>query len=81
MDLRHYDTVAHGLDYTYEDVQAGYSTPHGIGRTSEITIYPYAAMPVNQELAGDAALANTPPLLVATRNTCTRPVRWVCGAA
>ncbi|HEY4147383.1 MAG TPA: hypothetical protein VGM41_00575 [Chitinophagaceae bacterium] len=66
MDLRHYDTVAHGLDYTYEDVQAGYSTPHGIGRTSEITLYPYAAMPVNQELAGDAALANTPPLLVAT---------------
>lgn len=66
MDLRHYDTVAHSLDYTYEDVQPGFSTPHGIARTSELMIYPYAYTPTNMELADDAQTTNTPPLLVAT---------------
>ncbi|HEY4335703.1 MAG TPA: DUF6250 domain-containing protein, partial [Puia sp.] len=66
MDLRHYDTVAHSLDYTYEDVQPGFSTAHGIGRTSEITLYPYATMPDNRDLAGDAAMTANTPLLVAT---------------
>ncbi|MDE6693448.1 MAG: DUF1080 domain-containing protein, partial [Muribaculaceae bacterium] len=40
MDLRHYDTVAHDLDASYEDVQEGMSTPYGIARTSELTIMP-----------------------------------------
>ncbi|KAI9450653.1 hypothetical protein F5148DRAFT_986907 [Russula earlei] len=64
MDLRHYDTMAHDLNVTYEDVQAGFSTPHGIARTSEIMIYPYTAMPTNQDLANNAAEANNTPLLV-----------------
>ncbi|MCF0198003.1 MAG: hypothetical protein HUK02_01590 [Bacteroidaceae bacterium] len=38
MDLRHYDTRAHGLNATYEDVQPGLSTPYGIARTSELTL-------------------------------------------
>src|ERR1035441_1587443 len=33
MDLRHYDTRAHNLDSSYEDVQPGFSTPHGVART------------------------------------------------
>ncbi|WP_448698747.1 hypothetical protein ACFGVR_17945 [Mucilaginibacter sp. AW1-3] len=66
MDMRHYDTVAHSLDITYEDVQKGYSTPHGIARTSEVMIYPYAALPSNQQLADNAAATNNPTLLVAT---------------
>lgn len=37
MDLRHYDDVAHGLLSSYEDVQAGMSTPYGIARTSSMT--------------------------------------------
>ncbi len=36
MDLRHYDTKAHGLEASYEDVQEGMSTPYGIARTSEL---------------------------------------------
>lgn len=40
MDLRHYDEVAHDLNASYEDVQPGLSTPYGIARTSELTIYP-----------------------------------------
>ena len=39
MDLRHYDTKAHGLDAVYEDVQPGFSTATGVGRTSELTLF------------------------------------------
>src|SRR5450432_1057188 len=35
MDLRHYDTRAHGLEASYEDVQPGKSIPLGVARTSE----------------------------------------------
>lgn len=66
MDLRHYDTTAHDLNVTYEDVQPGFSTPYGVGRSSEIMIYPYAVMPANKELADDAALNNNTALLVAS---------------
>jgi hypothetical protein len=37
MDLRHYDTIAHDLNSTYEDVQEGLSTPFGVAHTSELT--------------------------------------------
>lgn len=40
MDLRHYDTEAHGLDAAYEDVQEGMSTPYGIARTSILRFTP-----------------------------------------
>ena len=66
MDLRHYDTVAHSLDVTYEDVQKGFSTPHGVARTSEVMIYPYSAMPDNQQLAANVAATNNTTLLTAT---------------
>ena len=39
MDMRHYDTRAHGLEESYEDVQAGLSTPYGVARTSELTLF------------------------------------------
>lgn len=45
MDLRHYDTVAHGLEAAYEDVQQGMSTPSGIARTSEISLVPTEGWP------------------------------------
>ncbi|OCX53294.1 hypothetical protein BEL04_03025 [Mucilaginibacter sp. PPCGB 2223] len=66
MDMRHYDTVAHSLDITYEDVQKGFSTPHGVARTSEIMIYPYTAIPDNQQLAANAAATNNTVLLTTT---------------
>lgn len=40
MNLCHYDTMAHGLRASYEDVQEGMSTPYGIARTSELWILP-----------------------------------------
>lgn len=36
MCFEHYDTIAHGLDAAYEDVQEGMSTAYGIARTSTI---------------------------------------------
>ena len=66
MDLRHYDTTAHDLLITYEDVQPGFSTPFGVGRTSELTLCPYNAMPTNQQLADDVAETNNTTLLVTT---------------
>ncbi len=38
MDLCHYDTIAHDLIASYEDVQPGMSSPYGIGRTSILTL-------------------------------------------
>jgi hypothetical protein len=64
MDLRHYDTRAHGLDSSYEDVQPGFSTPHGVARTSELTLYPSADLPAKEEVVKQARLAAHPPLLV-----------------
>ncbi len=40
MDLRHYATRAHGLNATYEDVQAGMSQAYGVAKTSELTLFP-----------------------------------------
>ncbi len=66
MDLRHYDTEAHGLDAAYEDVQAGMSTPYGIGRTSTLVAEPFSACP------GKAAFAVVARDLVsAPQLTCT----------
>lgn len=65
MDLRHYDIRAHDLDSSYEDVQPGYSTPHGVGRTSELTLFPSAYVPARDRTAAHARLAQEPPLLVA----------------
>ena len=66
MDLRHYDTRAHVLLSSYEDVQPGFSTPHGIGRTSELTLHPSAGVPARQETVEQARMAGRPPLLVCT---------------
>lgn len=46
MSFAHYDTIAHGLEAAYEDVQPGMSTANGIARTSEIYIT-LNAMPID----------------------------------
>lgn len=66
MDLRHYDTRAHGLAASYEDVQPGFSTAHGVARTSEMMLFPSTAVPEREHTAAQVALTNDPPLLVAT---------------
>ncbi|MBN1973452.1 MAG: hypothetical protein JW787_07415 [Sedimentisphaerales bacterium] len=66
MDLRHYDTIAHGLEEVYEDVQEGLSTPNGIARTNELTLFPTVGVPSKEETAAYSKIAGQPPLLVCT---------------
>jgi hypothetical protein len=66
MDMRHYDTRAHGLNTTYEDVQPGFSTAYGIGRTSELTLYPSNTMPERPELVAQAQSGTELPMIAAT---------------
>ena len=66
MDLRHYDTRAHGLEASYEDVQPGDSTPFGIARTSELTLWPSASVPAKSAGAAMAKTRSHAPVLVAS---------------
>ncbi len=66
MDMRHYDTRAHDLDSSYEDVQPGFSTPHGVARTSEFMLWPSANLPSRSDWAAQAQLSARRPQLTAT---------------
>jgi hypothetical protein len=66
MDMRFYDTHGHGLAAAYEDIQPGLSTPYGVARTSELTLYPVAAWPKREESVAAAREGNVRPMLVAT---------------
>ncbi|KAG8705574.1 hypothetical protein FRC09_002878 [Ceratobasidium sp. 395] len=66
MDLRHYDTVAHGLDLAYEDVELVTSNPAGVGRSYELTLNAVAATPARQAIADFAAAVANPPQIVAS---------------
>lgn len=50
MNLRHYDTEAHGLEASYEDIQEGMSTPQGIGRTTTLMLQPTTGYPGDEQL-------------------------------
>ena len=66
MDLRHYDTTAHGLDLAYEDVQQGFSTPEGMVRSTEMRLWALRRHAVARHDRGAAVAALTaPPQLVA----------------
>lgn len=65
MDMRHYDTEAHGLDAAYEDVQEGMSTPQGIGRTTTLTLQPTTGFSA-QGLTAQFSLMTQQPQLVCT---------------
>jgi hypothetical protein len=66
MDMRHYDIKAHGLNATYEDVQAGMSLAYGVARTSELMLYPRGDLPAKDVTVALAQAAQKTPLLVAT---------------
>jgi len=66
MDLRHYDTVAHDLDASYEDVQEGMSTPQGIGRTTTMMLRPILGYPGDRKLQHLLASLTTQPQLICT---------------
>ena len=55
MNIEHYDTIAHGLDASYEDVQPGMSTARGVARTSVAYIRPLAAAPDSAAFASISA--------------------------
>ncbi|PTY06118.1 hypothetical protein DB347_11740 [Opitutaceae bacterium EW11] len=66
MDLRHYDVRAHGLEAVYEDVQPGFSTAHGVARTSELTLFATDSVPSNEALSRLAQIGAAPPVIVCT---------------
>ena len=66
MDLRHYDVVGHGLEAAYEDFQEGMSTPYGVARTSELTLYPFSSLPTKEETVKMAQTAQKTVQLMAT---------------
>lgn len=66
MDLRHYDTREHGLEASYEDIDAGFSTATGIARTTEIFLRPFREVPANEELLKLARAASRTPRLTCT---------------
>ena len=74
MNLCHYDTIAHNLLASYEDVQEGMSSPYGIARTSTLTLMVYDGYPGQEAtaqssklLAADAHLLPTPEYLYEKR--------------
>ncbi|SMO53867.1 hypothetical protein [Gracilimonas mengyeensis] len=66
MDMRHYDTKPHGLESVYEDIQQGFSTAYGVGRTSELMLYPTAGVPEKAEMAKMAEEGSKPAMVVAS---------------
>jgi hypothetical protein len=66
MDMRHYDIKAHGLDASYEDVQAGLSTAYGVARTSELTLFPSAALPARTDTVTMADVGSKLALIAAS---------------
>ncbi|KAJ8073355.1 hypothetical protein PM082_011627 [Marasmius tenuissimus] len=65
LDMRHYDTVAHGLDLSYEDVGDPDPDPTGIGRSYEAFIQVVPATPSRDSLAQLAAVHTQSPQIVA----------------
>ena len=66
MDLRHYDTIGHDGRISYEDWQPGFSTPHGVANTNELTLWAMADTPNGDSLVAAAHTASEPPLLICT---------------
>ncbi len=68
MDMRHYDTLAwgHNLLASYEDVQPGFSLATGVGRTTEIMLYPSTKVPSYETLNKIVEQGNQPALLTAS---------------
>jgi hypothetical protein len=65
MDLRPYDTTAHGLDLAYEDVQPGFATPEGMARSTEMWLWAFDATPSRDRVAQLSAAVCAPPQIVA----------------
>ncbi|KAF8981676.1 hypothetical protein BDQ17DRAFT_1438291 [Cyathus striatus] len=51
MDMRHYNTSAHGLDLAYEDTGDSVPTPVGIGKSYEVTLQIVESTPLREMFA------------------------------
>ncbi|WP_439382852.1 exo-rhamnogalacturonan lyase family protein [Amycolatopsis lexingtonensis] len=69
MDLRTYDTFAHGLDLSYEDVQAGFATPQGMVRSTEMRLWALEATPSRDAIPAFSTALTAPPQLVTRPET------------
>ncbi|MFC7343548.1 hypothetical protein [Saccharopolyspora griseoalba] len=69
MDLRTYDTEAHGLDLAYEDVQEGFGTPEGVMRSTEMTLWALESTPSRDQVAALSRAQTDPPQIVAEPQT------------
>ncbi|KAK0444554.1 uncharacterized protein EV420DRAFT_1002693 [Desarmillaria tabescens] len=66
IDMRHYDTVAHGLDLTYEDVGDPDPNPVGIGRSYDISLQVVSSTPSRDSIAQWAGAITKVPQIVAS---------------
>ncbi len=64
MDLRRYDDTPHGLQTNYEDWKPGWGDAYGTANTADLTLWPFAAIPSNGQLAAMAKETSDTPLLV-----------------
>ncbi|MFT4090088.1 MAG: Tat pathway signal sequence domain protein [Asticcacaulis sp.] len=58
------ETELQGLDATYEDYQAGWDTPVGVARTSELMLWALGTTPTHQAFSDMAEQVATPARLV-----------------
>lgn len=63
MGMDTYPKQIEGLEITYEDWEAGFDTPHGIARTSEMTLFVLPATPTREKTVDIAAAIAQPPML------------------
>ena len=66
MDMRRYDDVPHGLNINYEDWKPGWGDAYGTANTSDLTLWPFAAIPSNAQLVAMAKETTDTPILVCT---------------
>jgi hypothetical protein len=66
MNLCHYDTIAHNLLASYEDVQEGMSSPYGIARTSVLKLKAFNCYPGMDGIAKSASQLTADPHLLPT---------------
>ena len=64
MDMRRYDDKPHGLSVNYEDWKPGWGDAYGTANTSDLTLWPFAAIPSNAELVAMAKETTETPILV-----------------
>jgi len=58
-----------GLEITYEDYEPGFGTPHGVARTSELSLWMLPATPARERLVALAQALAEPAVMVPTPQT------------